>query len=420
MDIGLLLLILLGMSAFFSGSETALFSLSRETIARFAISDSRTLRLAAGLLGRPRRLLITILFGNLVVNISFYAIASLATWRLADSGHRWPAILFGLTAPLIVIVFGEVTPKVLALAMPERVSAVAALPLWGLRTLFAPVRIAVSTLSRGITNLLVKPYHRHPYVTREELVMLVDLSRQQGLIDDQTGSMMQQLVDFAHIRVHEVMVPRVDLAVCEANRPVQEFLELVKTTRHGRVPVYEGRTDNVIGIVHAKEVLLQPDRPLRERIRHVEFVPESKTIESLLADFRRLGQSVAMVVDEYGGIAGMVTIEDITEEIVGEIRDEYDRPVESVVEVSENVYSLSGRLGIRDWSELFDIPAGMEQFEVDTLGGFVAGLFGRLPSVGESVTFGNLSFTVESMHKRRIDRVRLAIEENHNGEGRTS
>jgi CBS domain containing-hemolysin-like protein len=256
-------------------------------------------------------------------------------------------------------------------------------------------------------------------VTREELVMLVNLSREQGLMDDVTGNMMQQLVDFAHIRVHEVLIPRVDLALFDAKRPTAEFLELVRHTRHGRVPVYEGRIDNVVGVVHAKDVLLWPQRPLGEMVRRVLFVPESKTIESLLADFRRLGESMAMVVDEYGGIAGMVTIEDVTEEIVGEIRDEYDRPVESVREEGLNRYSLSGRLGIRDWSELFDIPSGREQFAVDTLGGFVAGLFGRLPTVGGSVTFGNLRFTVESMHRRRIDRVRLEIEEvPDEGEGR--
>ena len=411
MSIEFLLIPLLTLSAFFSGAETALFSLSRETVASFARSSSRSRRLAASLLDHPRSLLITILFGNLLVNVTFYGIASLKAWELAGQGKDLAAVIFGILAPLAVIAFGEVSPKALALAIPEPVAIAAAFPLWMLRTVFAPVRISVSSLSRAVSNILVKERHHRPYVTRGELVMLVDLSREQGLIDDQTGSMMQQLVDFAHIRVHEVMVPRVDLALLEVERPVGDFLELVKRTRHGRVPVYQGRIDNVVGIIHAKDVLLHSERPLQELVRDVLFVPESKTIESLLGDFRKLGESAAMVVDEYGGIAGMVTVEDVTEEIVGEIRDEYDRPVESVIELGQNTYSLSGRLGIRDWSELFDVPGGPEHLGADTLGGFVARLFGRLPAAGESVTFGNLRFTVESMHKRRIDRVRLEIEE---------
>ena len=410
--LALLLVPLLLLSGLFSASETALFSLPRETLRRFSGSSRRLERLVARLLERPRSLLITILFGNLVVNISFYAVASVATWKAASAGHQVEAALLGVCSLLAVIVFGEVTPKALALAIPEAVASFSAVPLLALRGVFAPVRIVVSTLSQAVTNIVVRPHHRQPYVTREELVMLVDLSREQGLIDDQTGIMMQEMVDFADIRVHEVMVPRVDLALFEVNQPVEELVKLVEQTRHGRVPVYEGKIDNVIGIIYAKDVLLHPDRPLRESLREVLFVPESQTIESLLADLRRLGRSLAMVVDEYGGIAGLVTLEDITEEIVGEIRDEYDRPVESVIDLGENTYSLSGRLGVRDWSELFEVSTGVEQFEVDTLGGFVAGLLGRVPSAGESVTFGNLRFTVESVHKRRIERVRVEIIEN--------
>ena len=290
----------------------------RDSLRGFAESPSRFARRVVTLLEQPRNLLITILFGNLVVNVSFYAVASVTAWHYAATGRELAATVFGVTALLVVIVLGEVDPKAVALAVPETVARFAAFPLLGLRTVITPIRFLVSHFSRAVTNLLVHPHHRGPYVTADELKMLVNLSRQQGLIDDQTGSMMQELVDFARIRVHEVMVPRVDLTLCEVDKSVDEFLNLVAETRHGRIPVYEGNIDNVIGIVHVKDVLVDPKRPLRDHVRPVLFVPTSKTIESLLTEFRQKGESLAMVVDEYGGIAGMVTLEDVTEEIVGE------------------------------------------------------------------------------------------------------
>lgn len=409
MAVLILLAILLVLSAFFSGSETALFSLRRETLRAFAESHSRLERLVASLMSHPRNVLITILFGNLVVNVTFYGVAGTIAWTYHRQGHRLAAAVLAVAAPLIVIIFGEVAPKAVGLADPHFLARLSAFPLWLLRTVITPIRVLVLALSRTVIDLLVPPDRRQPYVTTEELKMLVDLSRQQGVIDDQVGTMMQELVDFAAIRVHQVMVPRVDLALASVNTTVADFLHLVNRTHHTRIPVYDGTVDNVIGLVHAREILLGSEKPLRVHVRPVLFVPESKTIESLLSEFRQKRESLAMVVDEYGGIAGMVTLEDIIEEIVGEIRDEYDRPTPPVEDLGENTYLLSGRLGIGDWGELFDIEPE-ESKGVDTLAGFVAELFGRLPAVGESVTYGNLRFTVESMQHHRIERVRLQIE----------
>lgn len=399
----ILLMVLLGLSAFFSGSETALFSLGRQRLAAYALSRSPFRRLVARLLAEPRKLLITVLMGNLFVNVFFYGVASAKALALVHEGRTVAAAMWGVLAPVVVIVLGEVTPKTLALGFSPAIAAAAAPLLLVLNTLFWPVRVIVAAIARTLSNLFARHHPRPVYVTAEELKMLITASEDQGVIDPNESVMMQELVDFGRVLVRDVMVPRVDMVMVQQEVPTDELLETIRRTRHSRIPFYGHSVDDIVGIVDSREVLLEPRKPVDQLLHRAYFVPETKTVESLLADFRREKQTFAIVVDEYGGTAGLVTLEDVVEVIVGEIHDEHDRPHETVRELGNDRYLLSGRISIADWTEMFGMPVGDRRLA--TLGGLVIQLLGHLPKEGEQVRCGNILFTVKRMRRRGIEKV---------------
>jgi putative hemolysin len=251
---------------------------------------------------------------------------------------------------------------------------------------------------------------RHdPYLTMEELKVMFSLSEKYGAVDPKTRSMIHAVLDFARMRVKDVMVPRVDMVVFDISRPVEEFISLVRKSVYKKVPVFEGTVDNILGVVYAKDVFLNPGKKLRELVKPVLFVPESKNIESLLREFRREHQQMAIVVDEYGGTAGLITLEDILEEVVGDIRDETELPEEPIRKLGDNRYIVHGNLSCRYWSETFGIE--LESGGADTIGGFVVSLLGRIPKKDDSVSYQNIVFTVDEVRRRRITRLLVEFRE---------
>ena len=242
--------------------------------------------------------------------------------------------------------------------------------------------------------------------------MLVDMSEERGIIDRGEEELIQEVVDFGNTRIKEVMVPRVEVGAFGLTKSREELLKLIQQTHHARVPVYTRDIDHIEGIIYTKEFLMSPERPLRSFIRKVPFVPETKTVESMLAEFRRTDTRMAIVVDEYGGTAGLVTLEDLVEEIVGEIEDEHDQVEEPVRRLGPRRFMLSGKLSIRDWAELFEVE--LADTAVTTVGGLVVSLLGHLPRTGEQVSFGNLTLTVTKMSRRRVQEVVLAVLDNNN------
>ncbi len=398
-----LLAVLLAFSAFFSGSETALFSLQRQQLAAWSASPNPLRRLARRLLTERRDLLLTILLGNLFVNVTFYAVASTNALALAREGHALQATALGLAAPATVILFGEVTPKVVALGFTEFLAAAAAPLLWAITWLLWPVRTVLGALTQPMAAALVDPRARPPHVTVEELKMLIAQSEERGLIDRREGLLMRELVDFSRVTVREVMVPRVDLAMFRRGRPREEFLDLLHATGHRRIPVYGSSPDDVVGILDAREVLLHPDRTLDDLLQKAWFVPETKSVESLLAEFRLEKKTSAVVVDEYGGTAGLATLEDVVEAIVGDIHDEHDRPETPARACGENCFVLSGRTPVADWADMFGLR--VEERRPATLGGLVLLLLGRLPKEGEEVRYGNVRFTITRVRGRSVEEV---------------
>ncbi|MCP4364614.1 MAG: HlyC/CorC family transporter [Planctomycetes bacterium] len=396
---------LLFLSALFSSSETALFSLGKEDVKRLKGEDSRIARILADLVGSPKKLLITILMGNTAVNVAFYSTSFVLSQEILRSGApnasfwAWSVGLFSLLA---VIIVGEVIPKGVAVRIPEHISRVVAVPISVVERLLLPFRIPVTLILDGLGRFFVRGGEKEPYITTEELKVMLALSERYGVVEPQERTMIHAVLDFGRMRVKDAMVPRVDMTAFDISDPAEDFLELVRETIHKKIPVYEENRDNILGVVYAKDVFLNPDADIRGMIRTVPFVPETKTVESLLREFRREHQQMAIVADEYGGTAGLITLEDILEEVVGEIQDETEGYEEPIRKFGSNKYLVHGSISLMDWCETF----GFELDPVaDTIGGYVVSLLGHIPQRNDSATYKNVVFTVKEVRKRRITRL---------------
>ena len=401
---------LLACSAFFSGAETALFSLTPEERHRMARRPIRSGQLIRALLRDPPALLSAILFGNMVVNVSFYAVSILVATRIAAVSHA-AAAAAAVVSLLVVIIFGEVSPKGIAVGYPLRFAQVVAPVLYVFCRVVRPATWVLKWFARTFSGLLVAPLPRHPLVTREELKMLMGLAEDHGVLDSHTRDMIEQVVELAQVRVNEVMVPRVDMPMFNLAQDREAFNALVRVTHEERIPVYDGTRDNVVGMVVAREVLLRPERDIRSFIRPVRFVPETQTTESLLRRFRETQEPIAVVVDEYGGTAGMVTLEHLLEEIVGDLRGEFEPDKTPVQRLDEDTYLLAGDLNTHEWRQLLGV--GFDPPGIETVAGFAISLLGKIPEEGDTVEWRGLRFVVEKMSGRRVLQVSVQRMRDH-------
>jgi len=397
------MLSLLCFSAFFSATETAFFSLTREELNRFGKSNSKSERLVHSLLKTPKHLLTTILLGNMLANIGFYCASYGVAQEIAvDSsyGGLWVAGAVCACSLLTIIIMGEVIPKNIAVKIPDQYSRWVAMPIYFFDKLFFPFRVILTSIINLISKVFDKGGGDEKCVTIDELKMLVEFSEKQGIVDQEERSMIHGILDFKRAQIKEIMLPRVDMNLFDIADPVQELIELARETKETKFPIYEETPDNILGMVHAKDIFLNPKVQLKDILKPVQFVPEPKSIEGLLRQFRREGSQLAIVVDEHGGTAGLITLEDIIEEIVGEIQDEHEKPRETINKIDENKYLISGNLSLRDWSDTFGVE--IEPMGVDTIGGLVIALLEHIPQKGDSVKYEDFVFTVESVRKRRI------------------
>jgi len=397
--------ILLACSAFFSGSETALFSLTRDEVRRMERAHGRAERCIAAMLRNPQALLSVILLGNMLVNVGFYALSFFLTIGLARNVSPAAAAISGLLALLAVILLGEVSPKGIAVGRPRSFALAVAPVLYAYFRAVRPAGWFLQSLARRVTGFFAERLPRAPNVTREELQTLVALAEQQGMMRSDVRAMIHQVVALATIRAKEVMVPRVDVPIFDLNEDRERLHRLIRRTREERIPVCAGTRDNVVGMLVSRHALLYPEKPLRELLRPVRFVPETVTLESLLREFRETGDPVAVVVDEYGGTSGVVNLEQVLEEVVGDIRDESEPVEEPVQRLDPDTYLLAGDLNAREWRA--HLGVGFDHPGVETVGGFVATLLGRIPRTGDTVTWRGLRFTVERMAGHRVEQVRV-------------
>jgi CBS domain containing-hemolysin-like protein len=272
-----------------------------------------------------------------------------------------------------------------------------------------PVLWVIQEVTIGpITRVIAPGRRRGGEISAGELSDVLDLAARRGTIDRDAGAMLQEILELTGLRTCDIMIPRVDMIARDIATPRAALIQTFKDTGLTRLPVYDGDVDNVVGIIVARALLLSPRKPLRELLRPVTFVPEAASVERLLVGFRVNSTKLAIVVDEYGGTAGLVTLEDVLEEIVGEMPDPREIASEPAVrEIGEGLYVLDGNLPIHEWADAFDID--LRRQRITTVGGFVTWLLGRIPRIGDTATYRNLHFTVESLHRRRIGRLRLQL-----------
>ncbi len=401
----LLLLFLLGLSAFFSASETAITALYPWKLRELAEAKGGPYRLLAWDI---TRFLTTILVGNNLVNVAATALVTdLATRAFGSLGVGLAT--GGMT--LLVLFFGEITPKSLAVHQAEGMARLAAWPLYYLSLLFYPLGRAFTYTSGVLLRLLRLEPRDTPLVSEEELRLILAGAEASGTIEAQEEEMIHSILELEETPVREIMTPRVEMVAIEASQSLWDFLELFREHRYSRVPIYRESIDHIVGIAHAQDLLDRFGEDLRSQtvasIAHPPyFVPENMDAWTLLRELRRRKVHMAIVVDEFGGTAGLVTLEDVMEEIVGEIYDETDEPEDAPIRpLPDGALSIQAQTLIDEVSEA--LGAELPEGEYNTLSGFLYELFGRIPGVGESVEWGAFRFVVESADQRRIERVRV-------------
>ncbi len=397
---------LLVVVAFFSGAETSLFTLTRHQLKTFRAGANPLLRLAARLLDRPQETLVTILLGNMSANVLFFASASVLVISSARYVGGVTSAVLGVVPALAIIFFGGVLPKVFAAAYPAFVAGLVAGPLYGFHRVIRPVCVI---LQRGLVTpgvrLLTPPGRGPRPVGHAELNELLEHSAAQGLLAPGESELLREVVELGTIRAREIVVPRVDMITFDITQGREAFLDLVRAKRVKRVPAWRDQPDNIVGMLHARDVLLKPDDPLEDLLRPAWFVPEAKTIDGLLRDFQHTGREIAIAVDEYGGITGLLTLEDVIAEVVGEVFELGEGPPPLVRQIGEDAWLVSGRLSIREWAEAFG--QRFADFGVDTIGGLIAVRLGRVARVGDALKLRNLLLTVTRVLRHRIVEVRL-------------
>jgi putative hemolysin len=401
------------LSGAFSASETVLFSLSRTQLEQAAASHSPFRRLVARVMQQPKYTLMTILLGNTAVNVLLFATAYVFFHRLAARAGPWVAPLAGSASVLLVLIGGEVTPKVLAVRFAEPLAPLAAVFVRAVSYVLGPI-------GRVLDLLLVEPFvrvvlggagarrAREHDLSTDELKVLLQMSRRRGDINRIEDLFAREIIDLGSALVRDFMVPRVEVVACDVNAPAEGLRQLMRATRLKKIPVYDGSIDNIVGLVYAKVLFPNPDRPLKHVVRPVHFVPELATSEHLLQHFRQTKTQLAIVVDEYGGMAGLVTLEDLLEEIVGEISTPEDQPEEPEIRpLSDTEYDISGRLDIRYWAESFGLP--LLEDRVTTVGGLVTARLGRPAQVGDAIRLSNVELRVTNVQRRRVERLQLRL-----------
>lgn len=421
--------LLIVVNGFFAMAEYALIMVRKTRLHQLAEEGVRSAQLILKMTTGEHitRLMATIQIGMTVVATlssglaASSAVEPLTMWFRAHfpagfAPYVSTVALLVVTLPvaILTLVIGEVTPKSLGLQYSERIALVVVYPIAWLQALLVP---AVSLVT-ALANLLLKPLggtasFTPPAINEEEIKLLVEAGEKQGVLEAEETEMIESILDFGDTPVRKVMTPRIDITAFDVKGKLEDLVRLISESGHSRIPIYEGDMDNIIGIVHAKDLLrfsLEPkadEAEIRRIMRPAYFIPETKKIGELLSEFRRSRQQIAIVRDEYGVTSGLVTIEDLLEEIVGDIQDEYDTEEPLVCELDSRTYLLDGRMALGDINERFSLRLPEE--EADTIGGFIFGLLGRQAQEGDEVFYEQVRFRVEATDGRRVTKVRMEL-----------
>ncbi|NBI07011.1 hemolysin family protein [Senegalia massiliensis] len=402
-----ILFILLILSGIFSSSETAITTLKIARIRKLRESDQKKALLLERIKKQINIMLSTILIGNNLVNILATAILTEVTVEIFQ-GSSSTLVSTGIMT-ILILIFGEITPKTYAAQNPEKISVLIARPLILLSLIFKPILIVLNFITGFFIKLMGGDINNTgPFVTEEEIRSLVDVGEEEGVVKLQEKEMIENIFEIDHIDVGDVMVPRIDIIAVSEDDSMEVALEKITKYGHSRIPVYKESIDDIVGILYAKDVLPFigfKDVNLNETkivdiMRNAYYVPETKKVNKLLRELQYHKVHMAIVLDEYGGTEGLVTIEDILEEIVGDILDEYDVDVDLIEKINENTYNVKAEVSLEDINELFKTDFPEEEF--DSLGGYIFNTLGRVPVKGDKLDSDKINITVKKVTNRRV------------------
>lgn len=412
-----IVVILIGLSAFFSSAETAFTTVSKIRIRSLCEEGNKRAKKVNKIIEDSGKMLSAILIGNNIVNIGASSLAT--TLAINIWGSYATGIVTGVLT-LIVLIFGEITPKTLATIHAEKIALAYSSIIYGLMWVLTPVIFVVNKLALGVLAIFrVDPSKKTNTITETELRTIVDVGHEEGVIESDERKMINNVFDFGDSLAKDIMIPRIDMVCIGKDDSYEDILSVFKKEKYTRIPVYEDSQDNVIGILNVKDLLLSDNTSefnVADIMREPYFTYEYKKTSELLDEMKKTSNNISIVLDEYGATAGLITLEDILEEIVGEIRDEYDSDEEdSIRKIKDNEYLIDGIMKLDDINEALDTE--LESEDYDSLGGLVIEMLDHLPVKGESVEYKNYRLVVEKLDKNRIDKVHMYILEKKEEDG---
>ena len=405
-----IVIILLSASAFFSSAETALMTSNKLKMRNLAENGDKRAAKVLKVTENTDKMLSAILIGNNIVNLTASSISTALTLKIF--GSKLVGIATGILT-FLILVFGEITPKNVASKNAENMALAYIGVISFLVTLLTPVIFIVNTVAKFVISIFNKNGDDNNAVTEEELRAMVEYSHEEGVIENEEKKMIVNVVDFGDTVAGDIMVPRVDMVMVDEKSSYEEILQVFREERYTRIPVYEETPDNVIGILNVKDFLLIEDKEnfiMKELLREPLYTYEYKKTSALMMDMRKTGANIVIVLDEYGITAGLITLEDMLEEIVGEIRDEFDADEdEGITKISETEYLIDGSTNLDDINDRIGLSLSSEEYE--SIGGLIMEKLGRLPVEGEIINFDNIVLTVKKMDHARIEKVYLKLKQ---------
>lgn len=409
----IVLIVLLLLSAFFSSAETSLVTVNQIRMRSLADEGNKKAARVLKITSNSSKMLSAILIGNNIVNIFASSLATTITLQLW--GNRFVSLTTGILT-LLVLIFGEITPKTIATFHAEKIAMTYSGVISLLIKVLTPVIFIINKLANGFLFILgLDPGKKAASITEDELRTIVDVSHEEGVIEKEERQMIKNVFDFGDSQAKDVMIPRIDMTCVSIDSRYDEIISVFRTDKYTRLPVYEDSVDNVIGIINVKDLLLCEDKAsfnVRDILRKPYYTYEFKKTSELMEELKKTSNNFTIVIDEYGSTVGMITLEDLLEEIVGEIRDEYDGDeVDDIIKVNDTEYIFSGTARLNDIEEYIELPdiETDHESDYDSISGFIIDSLKRLPVLGDEVTIGNLRFVVEGCTKNRITKVHAYI-----------
>jgi len=397
----------IALSSFFSATETALTSLSSLKVRHILKEKGDEAKSLLLWLNHPEKVLNTILFGNNLVNILASVLATKIMKTLFDSVEI--AITTGVMT-FIILICGEITPKTFAKNNAQTVAIFNSKILKYIYYLIYPITYIMASIVNVILKITGGRNDNNTKLTEDELEFLIDIGEKEGVLDVTKGAMLASIFDISDINIKEVMIPRIDVKAINENSSKEDLVKLLQTAEYSRIPVYRDSLDNIVGILYLKDIIRFVDSNFNmtdviKLLKEPLFVPETKKVDTMLKEFQKSRLHLAVVIDEYGGTAGIITMEDILEEIVGDIFDEFDTYTDEVSKIDDNIFLVDARMDIDDFCEEFDIEKTEDMGDYETLGGFIFNIAGEIPSVGDSFDWYGYRFTVKSMQDRKLIKI---------------